>query len=308
MPAADRSTLERFLEYGEAYAELERTVLGDLQLDLPIHSVPSVETDLEDEAHGPRLLAETARRLLELKLPVAGLHHALEAHGARVFEMPMSDGVSGAFLFTGEIGPAFLVNSRLTPGAARLALAHLYGHFLADRDPYQPEVCLLGPELVGRTSDTLTPLGEFVDESGEGDDERERQADLFAAELLMPESLVAPLLEAGTSLEALAGYLDLPLSVVSARVRALRDATDDPRGIDPADDVWGDDRGPIYPERLVSLALEGIHEDKLDLDDFAAALRLPRARAIELLRLSSAPETGSTEDGNGDGDASSGGA
>jgi Zn-dependent peptidase ImmA (M78 family) len=295
LPAVDQETIEGFLDYAEAYAELERTVLGDLRFDLPIHAVPDPGADLEDEVQDPRSLAETARRLLELDLPVAGLHHALEAHGARVFEMPLSDRVAGAFLFAGEIGPTFLVNSRLTPAAARVALAHLYGHFLADRDPYRPEICMLGPEVVGRSSDPTARLDALESETYDEEDQRERRADRFAAELLMPESLMGPLLEAGTSLGTLADYLDLPLSVVAARVRALRD-DEEITGGDPAD-LWGDDRGTIYPERLVRMALEGIHEDKLDVDDVAAALRIPRTRAIELLRLSAAPGTdGPTSD------------
>jgi Zn-dependent peptidase ImmA (M78 family) len=266
LPQADRARVEDFLALCEGYAELERKVLGDVQYDLPVHRITirgGGRSNLRREA---RRLAEAARELLELDFPVMYFHRALERHGVRIFEMPLSREVAGVFFFTGEVAPAFLLNSAEHRGAARFTLAHLYCHYMVDNDPYTPQICL-------------------VNEAEP--DETQTRAHFFAEELLMPERELGPLLAARSSVEVLASYLDLPPSFISERLRAFgREA---PESESDPEDRWIPSRGVVYPERLVRLAFEGMHEDRLDIREFAEALRLGRSEAIRLLRLSSAP-------------------
>jgi Zn-dependent peptidase ImmA (M78 family) len=264
LPPVDRARVETFLALCEGYAELERKVLGDVQYDLPVHRVAirgGGRSNLRREARG---LAEAARELLELDFPVMYFHRALERHGARIFEMPLSRKVAGVFFFAGEVAPAFLLNSAEHRGAARFTLAHLYCHYMVDNDPYTPQIC-----LVNETEP----------------DETQTRAHFFAEDLLMPESEMGPLLDARSSVEVLASYLDLPPSLISERLRELGRESPEP---DP-EDRWVPSRGVVYPERLVRLAFEGMHEDRLDIREFAEALHLGRSKAIRLLRLSSAP-------------------
>ncbi len=262
LPIADRGSVRKFLLLCEGYAALERKILNNLLFDMPVHRIlirGGAAAALRNEA---RSLAEAARGLLELDFPVLGLTHALEKHGARIFQMPLSSSVMGLFVFVGAIAPCFLLNSRLQPGALGFALAHLYCHFLVDNDPYVPQVCVM---------------------DSTGSEESEVRADSFAEELLMPETGIAPFVDSGPSVEALASYLDMPPSIVGARMQGLGYDLPD---FDPAD-RWGPSRGVVYPERLVRLALEGMQEGKLVISEFASELRLTIPRAVELLRLSS---------------------
>lgn len=263
----DVSVLESCMDRSEAYATLERVVLEDLRFDLPVVGTPIAggePTVIQEEA---RALALAARRLLDMSAPILELSHALEAHGHYVFRPALSETVRGVFFFAGDVPPLFIVNARLTAGAARHTLAHLYGHFLADTDPYEPTVCVMpGAEL------------------REGSAERERRADLFADELLMPEGLLEQIAGQGdVDANAVATYLDLPLSLVSERLLSLGypvEATD-------SGDVWAEHvREETQPERLVHLVLEGIHEGKLDVEDVAEALGVTEAEAVDFLRLS----------------------
>jgi len=161
------------------------------------------------------------------------------------------------------------VNSRLSPGAERYALAHLYCHYLVDNDPYRPEVCCW-PDA----------------DDGEEVDDSELRADFFAEELLLPEAILAPFLKASATLETMVGYFELPESIVTERLVDLGL----PAGPFDVADRWRGRGQVMFPERLVRLALEGIHTDRLDVDEFAQALHLAREDAIVLLRLSSAPD------------------
>lgn len=280
LPAGDREVVEQFVAWCEAYAALEQTVLGDLSFDVPVHGVELSDDPGLFEADATAL-AGAAMRLLSLEVPVTRLSHALEAHGARVFRMPLERGVLGAFFFAGETAPAFLVNTRLTDGAARIALAHLYAHFLVDVDPYEPAVCRAD---VARRRPRAT----------------EDLADRFACALLVPVEVVEPFV-AATEIEepveeAIADYLELPVSFVVRRLAALGYDAGDTEDVTD-DDWWQERTETVFPERLVALALEGIHEGKIDVDEFSTALGISRDDAIRLLSLSAVPAAGDESDG-----------
>ena len=92
-------------------------------------------------------------------------------------------------------------------------------------------------------------------------------------------------MESDTAVKDMADYLDVPPSMVGERLARLGHTV----SIGDPSDQWGRSRGVVYPERLVRLALEGIHEGRLDIGEFAEALGLSDKDAIELLRLSTAP-------------------
>ncbi len=261
----DRAVVSRFLDACEVYADLEEHVLGDLSYDLPVHQVPTIggdERQLREEAEA---LADAARALLHRESPVRDIAHALEEHGARVYAMPLSRHTRGVFVFAGETAPAFLVNSHLNPRGRSVVLAELYGHYLVDNDPYLPRVMSSDDALV---------------------DEAAVRAGFFAEDLLLPSAMLDPLLDEGAGADVIADYADLPPSFVARRLTWLGvDA-----GVRDARDIWGGSGETLVPERLVGLALEGIHEGRLSVDEFAGVLDLPREAAIDLLRLSSREE------------------
>jgi len=265
LPVDDVEAVRRFLAWCEGYAALERAVLDDLQYDLPVHRAEvtgGAELQLRNEAIA---MARVSWQLLEREPPIHDLHRALEEHGVRVFGMPLSDEVLGLFFFAGETAPAFLLNSRQSAGAADVTLAHLYAHYLVDNDPYVPEVC----------------RPEYGDEH-----QKEIRAGFFAEELLMPEEMIEPMVDAGATVDVLAGVLELPASIVADRLLALGLPAPDL----PHTDRWTGGGELQLPERMLRLALEGMHADRLGVDEFAAALGLSREEAVDLLRLSSAPE------------------
>lgn len=265
LPADDVDAVRRFLVWCEGYAALERAVLDDLQYDLPVHRADvqgGPELQLRNEAIA---MARVAWQLLDRQPPIHDLRRALEEHGVRVFGMPLSDEVLGLFFFAGETAPAFLLNSRLGEGAAGVALAHLYAHYLVDNDPYVPEIC----------------RPDYDDEH-----QKEIRAGFFAEELLMPEELIEPIVDSGASVEVVAGVLELPPSIVAERLLALGL----PARELPHRDRWTGAGELQLPERMLRLALEGMHADRLGVDEFAASLGLTHDEAVDLLRLSSAPD------------------
>jgi Zn-dependent peptidase ImmA (M78 family) len=283
LPAEDVGAVTRFLTWCEGYAALERAVLGDLSYDLPVHQAKVTggpDLQLRNEAIA---VAQLAWRLLDRRPPIHDLRRALEEHGARVFGMPLSDEMLGLFFFAGETAPAFLINSRLTPGAARLALAHLYGHYLVDNNPYTPEIC----------------RPDYGDEH-----QKEVRAGYFAEELLLPEETLDPMLDAGAGVEVLAQVFELPPSIIADRLLALGHPASERHHTDR----WQGGGELELPERMLRLALEGMHQDRLTVDEFATALSLTQNGAIGLLRLSSSPDAPAADGSNDEGSAPSNGA
>ena len=266
----DRPVVARFLDACETYSDLEQHVLGDLQYDLPVHQVATIGGDERQLREEAELLADAARLLLGREAPVRDLAHALEEHGARIFGMPLSHDTRGLFVFVGEVAPAFLVNSRLNARGRSVVLAELYGHYLADNDPYLPRVMSADDALA---------------------DEAAMRAGYFAEELLLPVSLLDPLLDESVGTDVIADYVDLPPSFVARRLVSFGVTTD----VRAPRDLWGGQGETLFPERLVGLALEGIHEGRLSVDEFADVLQLSREAAIDLLRLSSQEDSSSTE-------------
>ncbi len=171
------------------YAYMERRIQGDLLCELPAHlSVlqGAGHVGLLDEAEA---LAEAERSCLEIPDgPIEDLAELLDDRGIKVFEWPQRAGrqLAGAFLMGEETGPALLSLARAGSPEGRLILAHVYGHLVADIDPYENRFCPLGGAGTG-----LDLGGRLAGESEVEDDldgiiASERRADLFARSLLVP--------------------------------------------------------------------------------------------------------------------------
>jgi Zn-dependent peptidase ImmA (M78 family) len=277
LPPVDREVVERWLQHAVEYGVLEQIVLDDVRYDVPIHQI-SVNPDgatVEEEA---RELADTARESLDMQDFSEDLVRTLEEKGARVYEMTLSPAVFGLFAFDGETGPAFLLNSCLRPAAARVVLAELYAHFFAHTDPYRVEVVLADPATPARDDEAEI---------------RRARARAFALEFTMPYGLTRSTVEsaAGAPVGALmAEMFDVPVSVACARLREF----DAEEPTVATDEYLGPDRGDRVPERFIRLALEGMHTDRMSVEELAMQLDVTREEAIDLLRLSS-----SDDDGNG---------
>lgn len=131
---------------------------------------------------------------------VAGLAEYL---GLDVVEEPMDDEMSGYLEFRGGRWVAGL-NIYHHPNRKRFTLAHEIAHFILHRDEKQ----------------------RFVDEvfarRQGGADPKEREADTFAAEILMPESAFRSAITAGVkSVQELAARFSASTAAVQVRARSL---------------------------------------------------------------------------------------
>lgn len=136
------TTAERWLageiEEYERYAELERTVFGDQRFELPTYRV----TEGLAYEQGERLAWQERRRLGLGNSPVRSMIDLLEGEGVKVRITPFAvDGVSGCYLYSGEIGPCVLINENEQPSRRRFTAAHEYAHFLVDRAEAEAELC-----------------------------------------------------------------------------------------------------------------------------------------------------------------------
>ncbi len=140
--------------------------------------------------------------------PVAIAH----GMGAVVYDVELPSGVSGALIKRSNNATAVMLNERDSIVRRRFTCAHELGHF-ADRISS------------GEIGDDF----EFVDrrdhKSSQGTDQRERSANRFAAELLMPEELVRNMARNDPSLPALAVAFGVSVEAMGNRLSNLKIAT-----------------------------------------------------------------------------------
>lgn len=164
LPNEVRPGLEEFVSFLDRYAELA-TATG---LDIGgMTRSPFVSRAGFDTAEDARRKAEDVRAHLRLGLgPVADLDWICELLGITVFRASLgpdlSRTMSGAFLRHPAVGFSILVNLDMTPGRRRFTIAHEIAHtlFHSDKAAY----------VISRAAR----------------DPRERFADAFAGEFLMP--------------------------------------------------------------------------------------------------------------------------
>lgn len=170
--SATKRKLARFQEICEEYLELERVTGRHCQL-APLYS----------GSLSPQNMAEEERRRLGLgNEPIRDIFRLGETNGCRYFRvsLPEEARISGIFIYLEEKDAAFaLINSSLSPGKQVVAAAHLYCHYLRDRNE----------------SPIIDNLDVIVDEYVTLYSPREQFAQAFATSFLIPASKVRELVE-----------------------------------------------------------------------------------------------------------------
>ena len=166
-----RRDLQRFRATCERYLELEEAT--GRRLDLAPR-YPRM---------APERLAEEERRRLGLgNEPIRDVLALCEVNGCRIVRQTLADEdrISGLFIFDEERQAAFaLVNANEPAGLQTVIAAHLYGHYLADRDD-GPIVD--NPDVVVDEYVSLYPP-------------REQHAQIFASRFLVPPEKLRELVE-----------------------------------------------------------------------------------------------------------------
>ena len=208
LSATARQGIGAFVDFLDSYATLAdacRVSLRGMQQS-PFGSTPGF-----DSAEDARRKAEEVRAHLRIGLgPVVDERRLCELLGITVFYaalgLDLATTISGAFYHHPRVGFAILVNLEMTPGRRRFTLAHELAHALLHSD--QDRLVVSGPHR----------------------DPRERFADMFAGEFLMPAEGIRRAIEelgAGPRLDDPADVIHLQrffnVSYVTALVR-LRQA------------------------------------------------------------------------------------
>jgi Zn-dependent peptidase ImmA (M78 family)/DNA-binding XRE family transcriptional regulator len=164
MPSVAIPGVREFVEFLDCYAALARRT----GVEVPgLHRSPFISRAEFETADDARRKAEEVRAHLRLGLgPVADVDWVCELLGITVFRAELGADlgttISGAFLNHPDLGFSILVNLNMTPGRRRFTVAHEIAHalFHSDKNRY----------VVSRPSR----------------DPRERFADAFAGEFLVP--------------------------------------------------------------------------------------------------------------------------
>lgn len=269
--------IERVRAYVGRYTELERELLGAVDVRIPEHLLAG---DLpEDPLEAAEVVAGRERERMGLAGEETGdVMRLLDREGLKVYLPPFPEGVpfEGFFLFDHEAGPLFVVDGRLSPPDIDHAFARLYGHFLFDHDPYTVR-------LLRRSSAE--------------DDAAAVRTRAFAAAFLIPGDRLAHFLDAAgrgegdawerAVMDQLAVYFEVGYVPLLARLLALGYLTAGaagelvrqlPRGGPPV----VRERPRVIPERFVRLALERHARGGLEDDALAAHLESDRASALRL--------------------------
>jgi Zn-dependent peptidase ImmA (M78 family)/DNA-binding XRE family transcriptional regulator len=173
LPDEARSGLQEFVDFLDQYARLAKAAKFRVRA---LHQSPFVSAPGFDHAEDARRKAEEVRSSLRLGLGSVGdIDSVCEMLGVTVYRAilgaDLSTTISGAFLNHPEVGLSILVNLAMTPGRRRFTIAHELAHALfhsADR------------RYVVSTASK---------------DPRERFADTFAGEFLMPVEGVRRVME-----------------------------------------------------------------------------------------------------------------
>ncbi len=262
LPAEGRRGLGEFVDFLDAYAKLAG------QLDYDIHGMtqsPFTSSSSFGSADDARRKAEEVRAHLRLGLgPVGDVDRLCDLLGITVLRAQLGDDlretISGAFFNHRRVGFSILVNLDMTPGRRRFTVAHELAHalFHSDKEPYVLSFATKDP--------------------------RERFADTFAGEFLMPTEGVRRVMEEqgfGPKITDPADVIHLQrfykVSYATALVR-LRQS----RSLRPADyDRFKQIRPVIYARSL------GYEPEPEEFEQDADQWRLRRypPRFLRLLRL-----------------------
>lgn len=281
--------IREFVEFLDAYAELADAAKFAIR---GMHQSPFVSGAGFGSAEDARRKAEEVRAFLRVGLgPIGDVDGLCELLGVAVYRAPLGEDlartVSGAFYNHPSVGFSVLVNLDMTPGRRRFTIAHELAHalFHSDSDKY------------------------IVSTSGKPP--RERFADAFAGEFLMPTEGVRRVMEEqgfGPRIEDPSEVIQLQrffgVSYITALVRLrqakfLRQARFDEFKLvrplvlarslgfeigeeeyGPRSDLWRLERFPPRFRRLLRRALQ---HDVLSVPSAAALTRLSIDEITELV-------------------------
>jgi Zn-dependent peptidase ImmA (M78 family)/transcriptional regulator with XRE-family HTH domain len=201
--------LREFVEFLDAYAELADAAKFPIR---GMHQSPFVSGTGFESGDDVRRKAEEVRAHLRLGLgPIGDIDAVCELLGVTVYRAPLGEDltrtVSGAFFDHPVVGFSVLVNLDMTPGRRRFTVVHELAHalFHSDSDKY-----------------ILSTAGKPP---------RERFADAFAGELLMPtegvrrvmeEQGIGPRIEDPSEVIQLQRFFDVSYVTALVRLRQAR--------------------------------------------------------------------------------------
>lgn len=174
LPSGARPGIEEFKTFLDGYARLADVAGIELR---GMHQSPFFEVKGSASMEDARRKAEEVRAHLRTGLgPIADLDAVCELLGVTVYRTALGpdllETISGGFFAHPVVGFSLLVNLEMTPGRRRFTVAHELGHALFHSGP--------------KTKFIL---------SGVTKDSRERFADWFAGEFLMPTEGIRRVLE-----------------------------------------------------------------------------------------------------------------
>lgn len=321
-----RPVFERFLAVCRRFAELETKVLGSVPLQFPTYMYEVAMAEAADPVTAGVALARRERERLDVGSgALDDLLDQVEAQGLKVVQLafPADCALLGVFVFDAKLGPALLVNAERPRAEREYAAAHLYGHFLADFDPYHSWVCLLAgeaelapEELRARVfaSAFLVPpddLAAYLAAAGQkpgaplpgplldqlrvyfGADDRAIVGGLLAGGWLAADALPDLLRRAPRPPEeeepAEGEPLDVPLEEPGAEAAETAAPGENGGGSAPGAPPDGTPRGRL-PARYVALALAAHRGGALTLAELARTLEMTESAALALERSMSPPE------------------
>lgn len=271
---------EKFLHRCAGYAALEKLVLGSVPLQFPAHLLAQNPDEAGDPLRQGAGLAKRERERLDLGHgAVEDLFNLIGEQGLKIVELPLPDRsrVSGVFVFDASFGPSILVDASRTRAERDYALAHQYGHFLADHDPYRTFVCFRG----------VVPVESL----------EEVRAHAFAGAFLVPGQDMEDYLKAaglrkgepirGDLLRQLRAYFEADDRAILGRLLAsgwLKQEEVAPLLESlPGEPAAGGPRGGGSPARFIALAVQARHDGRLSLAEMARRLDVDErtARRIE---------------------------
>jgi len=301
---------ERFVTIARRHAALERAVLGSVPLSFPAHLLEGSGAESEPLAGGSMLAARERERLGGDPGALDRLDRIIEDQGVKVVSLtfPAGSALLSAFQFHADTGPAILVDATSPRRERDYALAHAYGHYLADHDPWHAWTCRTG---------------------GGGDSIEELRAHGFAGAFLVPEpaliTYLAAVPRALTSpvsvdlVRQLRVYFEADDRAILGRLLALGHITTGeiaPLMADLADDAIeapasleesagegsfrgeGHDIAEGLSDRYVTLAVMAHRAGQLDTPGLARALETDEATALAIDGRFRREESGEEDDGN----------
>lgn len=121
-----------------------------------------------EEGYSPETIAKYARKTLKIKPnePVKDINKLIESHGVVIIEIDNIEKFDGVSLLTDNGIPVIIINKSFSNDRKRFTLAHELGHLLM-------HIC------------GDFPISDYRDEK-----EREKEANIFASEFLMPKDSI----------------------------------------------------------------------------------------------------------------------